>query len=149
MRFKISFVFLLAGCKDESEEQVFQNEKMVGCDGSFTRSTFRSACSEGWHVATASDYHQYGGKTVRPNKKRWIDVAWDSSGRETSLDNYQGYYNSGCGSGWYGLGHASYCFWLSSSSSCGLVFSNMSYGSSYGDRYWNSNPAEGVVCVKN
>ena len=148
MRFKISFVFLLAGCKDESEEQVFQNEKMVGCDGSFTRSTFRSACSEGWHVATASDYHQYGGKTVRPNKKRWIDVAWDSSGRETSLDNYLGYYNRHCASNWHGVRHTSNCFWVSCTERCGLAFSNMSYGSSRGGHCNRENEAKGVVCVK-
>ena len=39
------------GCSDASIEQVFQIFKMVGCDGRYTRSSFRLACSSGWHVA--------------------------------------------------------------------------------------------------
>ena len=142
------FLFLiLVGCSDGSEEQVFQNEKMVGCDGSFTRSNFRSACADGWHVATASDYFQYGGKTVGPNKDRFVDVAWDSSGRETSLDNWQGYYDCYNSGGWDRLCHTSNCYWVSTSQQCGLHVADNSYGRSYGCHCYSSQ--KGVICVKN
>ena len=65
---------------------------MVGCDGAYTKDDFRTACSAGWHVATATDYYKFGGKIVVPSNPRWIDVAWDAKGRETSLDNWQGFF---------------------------------------------------------
>ena len=65
---------------------------MVGCDGAYTKDDFRTACSAGWHVATATDYYKYGGKIVNPTTPRWIDVAWNSKGHETSLDNWQGFF---------------------------------------------------------
>ena len=121
---------------------------MVGCDGSFTRSNFRSACADGWHVATASDYFQYGGKTVQPNNVRFIDVAWDSSGRETSLDNYQGYYDCSSSGNWNGLCHTSSCAWVSRGRQCRLSFANHVYGQAYGCHCSSSNSQSGVVCVK-
>jgi len=57
------------GCADGTVEQIFSNV-MVGCDGSYTRYNFRSACSGGWLVATASDYFANGGTSVVPNADR-------------------------------------------------------------------------------
>ena len=122
---------------------------MVGCDGSFDRNTFRTGCSLGWHVATASEYFSFGGKSTRPNKSRFVDVTWDALGRETSLDNYQKYYDSSNGAGWQSLSKTSGdCFWLSRSNQCHLSFSNSDYGKSYGCHCYNRNTPEGVICVK-
>ena len=137
----------LIGCSDGSDDQVFQANKMIGCDGSYTRSNFRTACAEGWHVATASDYFEYGGKTIVPTSTRFIDVTWNSAGRETSLDNFQSYYNHYNTGGFGGPGVSPGCMWLSENSLCYLRFINHDYGRGYGChcRYSNSN---GVVCVK-
>merc|ERR1712142_910051 len=134
------------GCSDGSVEQVFQINTMVGCDGSYSRSSFRDACSSGWHVATASDYFKYGGKTVRPTQTRFVDVTWDSSGKETSLDNWQGYYDSSNTGGWDSLSNSD-CIWVSRDEQCTLSFVDHNYGSSYGCHCRGSN-SQGVVCVK-
>ena len=122
---------------------------MVGCDGSFTRSNFRSACADGWHVATASDYFQYGGKTVQPNNNRFVDVAWDSSGRETSMDNQQGYYDCSSSNGWQGVCHWSPCIWYSTNSQSELYFVDHNYGRGYGSHCGYVSWEMGVVCAKN
>jgi len=135
------------GCSDGSVEQVFQINTMVGCDGSYSRSSFRDACSSGWHVATASEYFKYGGKTVRPTQTRFVDVTWDSSGKETSLDNWQGYFDSSNSGGWDSLRKNSDCIWVSRDEQCTLSFVDHNYGSSYGCHCRGSD-VQGVVCVK-
>ena len=136
----------LIGCSDGSDEQVFQTNKMVGCDGSYTRSNFRTACAEGWHVATAAEYFEYGGKKIVPTATRFVDVTWDSMGREISLDSWQGYFNKGSDGGWNGLLQNDYCMWVSTASRCYLSFVNHDYGRSYGCHCWSN--IQGVICVK-
>ena len=137
------------GCADGNEDQIFKSKKMVGCDGIFTRDTFRSACSVGWRVAKASDYFAYGGKTVQPTKWRFIDVAWDSTGKETSLDNWQGYFDTSCNAGLQSVNRTNYCLWLSgNSSTCYLSFIDHDYGKAYGRHCNEESSAKGVVCVK-
>ena len=135
------------GCSDGSIEQVFQIFKMVGCDGRYTRSSFRLACSSGWHVATASEYFKFGGKTVIPTTRRFVDVTWDSSGKETSLDNWQGYYDSSNSGVWNSISKNSDCLWSSTNEQCTLSFVDKHYGQSYGCHCRGSN-SQGVVCVK-
>ena len=144
---------------------------MVGCDGDYTKDNFRSACASGWHVATASDYYQYGGKTVAPTKARWIDVAWNSQGKETSLDNWQGFFplSNNLGS-WYTTSYvvpqtneivlykSISCVWVSVNEQCKLAFGSQSaypyrlhiYGKSYGCHCRGNgiNGTHGVVCAK-
>ena len=138
--------FRLVGCSDGSDDQIFQENRMVGCDGSYTKSNFRSACSEGWHVATASDYFKYGGKTVVPNKARFVDVTWDSMGKETSLENLQGYYDSSNAGVWDGLRKNNNCKWSSINEQCFLSFVDKEYGKSYGCHCRGSDK-QGVICV--
>ena len=122
---------------------------MVGCDGNFDTDTFRTGCSLGWHVATASEYFSFGGKSTRPNKRRIVDVTWDAVGKETSLDNYQKYYDKSSSAGWQGLAkHNSNCFWLSANTQCHLSFSNLNYGKSYGCHCYYESHFKGVICVK-
>ena len=123
---------------------------MVGCDGNVDRNTFRSVCSAGWHVATASEYFLFGGKSTLPNKGRFVDVTWDALGKETSLDNYQGYFDSRNATGWQGLSKRTgdYCFWLSIDNQCYLSFMNSDYGKSYGCHCYSTSNAKGVICVK-
>lgn len=134
------------GCNDGSVEQEFTSNVMVGCDGSYTMSNFRSACAPGWHVANASEYFSYGGTSVRPNANRWIDVTWDSSGRETSLDNFAGYYDLSNGAGWQSLSQSSGCRWVSSAQECHLSFIDRDYGKMWGCHCRGSTQM-GVVCV--
>ena len=120
---------------------------MVGCDGSYTISNFRSACSEGWHVATASEYFKYGGKTVVPNQPRFVDVTWDSMGKETSLENLQGYYDSSNSGVWDSLTKRdNNCKWSSINEQCTLSFVDKEYGKSYGC-HCRGKDKQGVVCV--
>ena len=142
---------VIAGCSIGNEAQIFQKYKMVGCNGDYAKTTFRSACSDGWHVATASDYYAFGGKTVAPDKIRFVDVTWDSAGKETSLDNWQGYYDSSSArAGWQSLSHNSYCLWVSRpTKECYLSFINADYGESYGCHCYDESSVKGVVCVKN
>ena len=122
---------------------------MVGCDGIYTKRNFRSACSVGWHVARASDYFSYGGKTVKPNKPRFVDVTWDSTGKETSLDNWQGYYDRSNSAGWQAVSKSNYCIWMSSdATSCYLSFIDHDYGKAYGCHCSYESSAKGVICVK-
>ena len=121
---------------------------MVGCDGAFTRNNFRTACSLGWHVATASDYYSFGGKTVVPTERRFVDVTWDSSGKEISLDYWEGYHDSSNGGGWDSLAKNDYCIWLSYNARCNLSFSNKDYGQIYGCHCQRESNAHGVVCVQ-
>ena len=148
---------------------------MVGCDGAYTKDDFRTACSAGWHVATATDYYKYGGKIVAPTTPRWIDVAWNSKGRETSLDNWQGFFpmannvdsltleSSGLifnlPNYYNPLRQDESCIWVSTNEQCKLVFStdgtslsgsSFSYGAGYGCHCRGNgiNGTHGVVCVK-
>ena len=141
----------MLGCADGSEGQIFENNKMVGCDGRFTKDNFRTGCSSRWHVATASDYYSYGGKTVQPNLPRFVDVTWDSSGKETSLDNWKGYYPFTSSDGdWIIVlaGGDCGCCWLSANMTCGLIFINKNYGRSYGCDCLSEESSGGVVCVR-
>ena len=151
--FNVKYLFLYTletGCSDESEDQVFKENKMVGCDGNFDRNTFRTGCSLGWHVATASEYFLLGGKSTRPNKGRFVDVTWDALGKETSLDNHQKYYDSSNSAGWQKLAKRGIdCFWLSIDNQCHLSFMNSDYGKSYGCHCYTNTDAKGVICVKN
>ena len=142
---------------------------MVGCDGPYTKDDFRSACALGWHVATATDYHKFGGKTVPPTAPRWVDVAWDSKGRETSLENWQGFFPiSNSIYHWYDnyglvtpLRQDESCIWVSINETCKLNFVTFddeyarntisnTYGCSYGCHCRGNgiNGTHGVVCVK-
>ena len=169
---------IVSGCADGSEDQIFRENMMVGCDGAYTKTNFRDACATGWHVATATEYHTYGGKTVVPTKARWVDVAWDFEGKETSLDNWEGYYPiSNNIDNWYqfftieeSLDQTSIqaynnsqplrqdmsCIWVSTNEKCKLPFISNDYfaGSVYGTSYGchcrgnGINGTHGVVCVK-
>jgi len=163
------------GCSDGTDEQVFDRNMMVGCDGAYTRNDFRTACSAGWHVATATEYYKYGGKIVVPSTPRWIDVAWDSKGQETSLDNWEGFFpmandvdsatqeyaESGVQSQNYynPLKKDESCIWVSTNEKCKLVFTSgfrinneiaNNYGTGYGCHCRGNgiNGTHGVVCVK-
>jgi len=138
------------GCRKGGNFQTFQENKMVGCDGDYTNSTFRTACAVGWHVATATDYFKYGGTEIKPSTDRWVDVTWDSNGYETSLDNWEGYYDCGKSGGWDGLCKSDNCIWVSTEERCTLSFVDNDYGESYGCHcrggdIWGS---QGVVCAK-
>ena len=139
---------------------------MVGCDGAYTKNDFRSACASGWHVATATDYHKYGGSIVVPSSPRWVDVAWDAQGREMSLDDWQGFFPiSNNIDRWYEddftanpMRQDDSCIWLSINEQCKLTFANHdryglrsnTYGTSYGChcRGDGINGTYGVICVK-
>ena len=138
------------GCSDGTVDQTFTDGKMVGCDGSYTRHNFQSACSAGWHAATSAEYFALGGQTTAPTKDRWVDVTWDSTGQETGLANWNGYYDSSNGAGWNGVSSSSNCVWVSKNEQCYLSFSNKDYGKAYGC-HCRGNGASGVhgtVCVK-
>ena len=135
------------GCSDGTVDQTFTDGKMVGCDGSYTRHNFQSACSTGWHAATSAEYFALGGQTTAPTKDRWVDVTWDSTGQETGLANWNGYYDSSNGAGWNGVSSNSNCVWVSKNEQCYLSFSNKDYGKAYGCHCRGGN-AHGTVCTK-
>ena len=138
------------GCSDGSEDQTF-SANMVACDGSYKKADYETACAKGWHPANPNEYFTYGGKTVSPNKIRWVDTAWDSSGKDTTLKNWQGWFDSSNGAGWNGLSKNSSCTWVSTSEQCYLTFANHDYGKSYGCHCRGGNPnttGRGVICVK-
>ena len=149
---------ILVGCTDGSIEQVFQDGTMLGCDGNYNIDNFREACTAGWNVATAREYFAYGGKTVRPNAERWVDVTWDANGLETSLENWTGHYDCSNGAGWDQVCHSDSCTWLSTwypadheNEECALTFANFEYGKSYGCHCMDGDPKttyRGVICVK-
>ncbi|MEY3012956.1 MAG: hypothetical protein RIT45_1691 [Pseudomonadota bacterium] len=138
------------GCKDGSVEVQWSAE-MVGCNGNFVLSNYETACSTGWHPANANEYATYGGKTKAPNAIYWVDTAWDSAGKDTSLKNWQGYYDSSNGAGWNGLSKNNDCTWIASpTEACYLSFSNHDYGPLKGCHCRGGNPnstGHGVVCV--
>ena len=140
------------GCSDGSAEETWSVD-MVGCDGSFLKSNFTSACSTGWHPANANEYATYGGKTKAPSKIYWVDTAWDAAGKDTSLANWDGHYDSSNGAGWNGLSQNSDCTWIASpSEACYLSFANHDYGQLKGCHCRGGNPnstGHGVVCVRN
>ena len=135
------------GCSDGTVDQTFTDGKMVGCDGSYTRHNFQSACSAGWHAATAAEYFAFGGQTTAPTKDRWVDVTWDSTGQETGLANWNGYFDRSNSGGWTGVSSSSTCFWISTNETCHLSFSNKDYGKAYGCHCRGGN-TYGTVCAK-
>jgi hypothetical protein len=136
------------GCADGSVEQVFQSNVMVGCNGAYTRHNFRGACSDGWHVARASEYFSFGGRSVKPKTMRWVDVTWDIRGYETSLDNYAYRYDSSNGPSFNGLSSTTSCVWVSVNIWCYLSFVDKDYGGGYGCHcYGKLSGNYGVVCV--
>ncbi|MCB9738270.1 MAG: DUF4215 domain-containing protein [Deltaproteobacteria bacterium] len=140
------------GCADGTEDFKWNGE-MVACDGNFLRSNFETACANGWHPANANEYATYGGKSKAPNKIYWVDTAWDSQGKDTSLKNWAGFYDSSNGAGWNNLSQNSDCTWIASpSEACYLSFSNHDYGQLKGCHCRGGNPnstGHGVVCVQN
>lgn len=145
-------VEILSGCADGSEDQIFQTGVMVGCDGAFVRADFETACGTGWHPANPNEYFTYGGKTVQPTTDRWVDTAWTASGQDTSLKNWQGYYDcSNGGGGWDGICQNGDCTWISDASEqCELTFTTHHYGVSHGCHCRGGNPnssPKGVICV--
>jgi hypothetical protein len=138
------------GCADGSEDQVFSSATMVGCNGSYTKSNFETACGSGWHPANPNEYFTYGGKTVSPTAERWVDTAWDASGKDVSLKNWNGYYDCSNGAGWNGVCSNGDCTWLSTTEQCYLTFVDADYGLSYGCHCRGGNPnstGRGVICV--
>ena len=138
------------GCADGSEDQVFTSGTMVGCNGSYTKGDFETACGAGWHPANPNEYFSYGGKTVSPTAERWVDTAWDASGKDISLKNWSGYYDCSNGAGWNGVCNNSDCTWLSTTEQCHLNFVDTDYGQSYGCHCRGGNPnstGHGVICV--
>jgi len=138
-------------CADGNAEQEF-SKNMYGCNGSFTAPNIDKACAKGWHPANPNEYFSYGGKTVKPNVDRWVDTAWASNGKDTSIKNWQGHYDCSNSAGWQGVCKNSNCTWLSRAESCHLTFVNHNYGQSWGCHCRGGNPnssGRGVICVRN
>lgn len=137
-------------CADGTAEQKF-SDHMYGCDGNYTSLNIETACAKGWHPANPNEYFSYGGVTVKPTQLRWVDTAWDAQGKDTSIKNWQGYYDTSNSGGWNGLSKNNDCTWVSSTEQCSLAFVNHTYGQSYGCHCRGGVPTttqRGVVCVK-
>ena len=143
---------ITVGCADGSEDQIFQANVMVACNGSWYGHQIAQACAPGWHPANPNEYFTYGGKTVSPNQIRWVDTAWNAQGYDVPIAQWDGHYDCSNGSGWDGVCWIDYCTWVSSSEQCYLTFVNHDYGYSYGCHCRGDNPnttKHGVICVKN
>jgi len=142
---------ITVGCADGSEDQIFQANVMVACNGSWYGHEIAQACAAGWHPANPNEYFSYGGKTVVPNQIRWVDTAWNGQGFDVPMAQWSGNYDCSNGAGWDGVCWVDYCTWVSTSEQCYLTFVNHNYGYSYGCHCRGGNPNEtqrGVICVK-
>lgn len=101
----------------------------------------------------------WGGKVggVKPNQNRWVDVTWDSTGKETSLANWAGWYSCSNTAAYLENSpgvpcHSSDCTWVSHTimSNCMLSFVDRTVGKAYGCHCYGGNPWTsnlGVVCA--
>ena len=142
---------ITTGCADGSDDQVFQQNVMVGCDGSFTGFQLANACAPGWHPANPNEYFSYGGKSVSPSQMRWVDTAWNSQGHDVPMAQWTGHYDCSNQSGWNGVCSSGNCTWVSTTEQCYLTFVDHDYGYSYGCHCRGGAPGSshhGVMCVK-
>jgi cysteine-rich repeat protein len=139
-----------SGCTDGTADQIFQQSTMVGCNGNYLGTQLTDACGPGWHPANPNEYFTYGGKSVQPDQKRWVDTAWDSQGKDVPMDQFNNYYDCSNGPGWNGVCVNPGCTWVSMSQQCYLTFVNHDYGQSYGCHCDGGHPESthhGVICV--
>jgi len=142
---------ITVGCADGSEDQIFQQGVMVGCNGNWLGDQIAQACAAGWHPANPNEYFSYGGKNVVPDQIRWVDTAWNAQGYDVPLAQWAGHYDCSNSAGWHGVCASGNCTWVSKSESCYLTFVNHDYGKSWGCHCRGGNPnssQHGVVCVK-